>query len=94
MMGRMDKPRPVNRKRAFAKIILIVLLLAALAAALTLTVDQQALDALKHGLSVWTIIALVLIINLVSFVCFIVLFAAYRWVRCDLKPRRDDDLDL
>jgi uncharacterized BrkB/YihY/UPF0761 family membrane protein len=90
----MNRPATINRKRAFAKIIVIALLLAVTLAALAMTVDQDVLDTLKHSLSVWTIVALVLIINLVSFVCFVVFYAAYRWVRCDLKPRRDDDLDI
>jgi amino acid transporter len=85
---------PVNKKRACAKIALVaVLVLAALVALVTL-MDGQVMDEIKHTLSLWTIVALVVVINLVSFVCFIVLYAAYRWVRRDLKPPRDAELDL
>lgn len=85
---------PPNKKRACAKIALVAVLVLAAIAALILLLDGQALDQFKHTLSLWTIVALVIIINLVSFVCFVVLYAAYRWVRRDLKPQRDADLDI
>lgn len=97
MISRMNsnnRDQNINGKRACAKIALIALLIAALLAVLLMIVDKQVLDSLKHSLSLWTIVALVLIINLVSFVSFMVLYAAYRWVRRDLKPRRDDELDI
>lgn len=83
-----------NKKRACAKIALVAVLVLAAIAALVMLLDGQALDELKHTLSLWTIVALVLVINLVSFVCFVVLYAAYRWVRRDLKPPRDAELDI
>jgi uncharacterized BrkB/YihY/UPF0761 family membrane protein len=84
----------INGKRACVKIAVIAVLIAAVLAALIFVVNGQMLDELKHSMSLWTMIALVIIINLVSFVCFVVLYAAYKWVRRDLKPRRDDELDM
>ena len=84
----------INRKRACAKMAAVSVLVVAVLAALIWLVNDRMLDELKHTLSLWTIVALVLIINLVSFVCFVVLYAAYRWVRRDLKPRPDDGLDI
>ena len=92
--GRAGDKGCVNKKRACAKMAVVVLgivLVLAVAAAL---IDRPMLDEIKHTLSLRTIVALVIIINLVSGVCLLGLYAAYRWVRRDLKPRRDDDLDL
>jgi amino acid transporter len=83
-----------NKKRACVKIAVVAVAVIAALSALALLLDGQALDELKHTLSLWTIVALVVIINLVSFVCFVVLYAAYRWVRRDLKPPRDAELDI
>ena len=58
-------------------------------------VDDAALDHLKHNLSLWSIIALVIIINLVSFICFIVMINLYKWISRDFKSPKDDiDRDL
>lgn len=84
----------INKKRACMKMAVVAVAIIAALAALVLLLDGQALDELKHSLSLWTIVALVVVINLVSFVCFIVLYAAYRWVRRDLKPVRDAELDI
>lgn len=80
-----------NRFRAILKTIFVLAGVAAAVTALSCFVDGQALNVLKHSLSLWSIIALVVIINLVSFGCFVVLYAAWQWVRCDLKPRAADD---
>jgi len=85
----------LNPLRASLKIALIVAALLVLAGLLALTIDSQALDQLKLDLSLWSLIAVVLIINIVSFAIFITLFFAYQWVRCDLKnPRIEDERDL
>lgn len=79
--------------RACLKIALIVALALGAAVLLSRAVDGPALDELKHSLSIGAVIALVLIANLVSFACFLVLYGAYRWVRRDLAPRREDGFD-
>lgn len=84
----------INKKRACVKMALIALLAALALIILVIGFDRDVLDTLKHSLSLWTVLALVVIINLVSFVCLVALYAGYRWVRSDLKPRADDDLDL
>ena len=60
---------------------------------LSFLVTDEALAQLKHNLSLWSIIALVVIINLVSFLCFLFFFYAYRWIRRDLKTKKQDILD-
>lgn len=80
------------KKRALGKILISVLVAGVLIALLSHFISDQALDELKHSLSLWTIIALVVIINLAGFICFLVLFAVYQWIRCDLKPQKHDVL--
>lgn len=77
--------------RALLKIGLIAALAIGAITLLSHAMSDQVLDELKHNLSMGTIIALVILINAVSFVCFLVLMAAYRWVRRDFKP--EDGLD-
>ncbi|MCB1530845.1 MAG: hypothetical protein H6853_01690 [Rhodospirillales bacterium] len=85
------RPRP---GRACTKIF--VLLCAAVILFLTLAycIDKETVDTLKQSLSVGTIVALVVVINLISFIVFMVMYAAWQWVRCDLKaPRPENHLD-
>lgn len=81
--------RECNRRRALGKASVVLAAIAAAVAGLSQLITTDTIDVLKHSLSLWSIVALVVIINLVSFSCFIVLFFAYRWIRCDLKPPRD-----
>lgn len=85
---------PTNRKRAVLKIAFIITGLLILAAVLGLTLNDAVLDQLKFDLNLWSLIAIVLIINILSLVLFLVLFVAYQWVRTDLKsPRVEDERD-
>jgi hypothetical protein len=85
-------PYSRNPRRAALKMAVIAGVLLLFVGLLSLTVNQAALNQLKFDLSLWTVIALVLIINLLSAACFIILYIAYRWVRCDLKPPRSEDM--
>ena len=82
-----------HHRRAFFKIAILLFGAVLLIAGLGLLIDDHSLQQLKHNLSLGTIIILVIIINLVSFVCFMLMLAAYKWVRGDLKPHRQDILD-
>ncbi len=84
---------PVNMRRAAVKTAFILAIVISVLAGLIHAVSGQVIDELKHSLSMWTVIALVVIINLVSFACFMVLYMAYQWVRCDLKGPRDKDFE-
>lgn len=79
------------RNRIVFKLACIIITAILVTAGLILSIDDQALDNLKHRLSLWTLIALLLIINLVSFVSFLVMYLAWKWVCIDLKP---DDYDV
>jgi heme/copper-type cytochrome/quinol oxidase subunit 2 len=73
------------RRRIVCKLALILTTAAIVIAGLVWSIDDQALDNLKHRLSLWTLIALLLIINVVSFVSFLVMYMAWKWVRSDIK---------
>lgn len=73
------------RRRIAFKLAMIIVTAAFVIAGLVWSIDDQALDNLKHRLSLWTLIALLLIINVVSFVSFLVMYTAWKWVRNDLK---------
>lgn len=67
------------------KLMALIALTAAVVFALSQIIGEDDLDQLKHNLSLWSIIALVIIINLVSFVCFLIMMMAYKWIRADFK---------
>ena len=75
-----------RHKRACLKLAVVLGAITLAVAGLSQLITTEALDELKHNLSLWSVIALVVIINLVSVACFIVLNAAYQWIRRDLKP--------
>ena len=79
-------------RRIACKLALIILTAALVIAGLVWSIDDQALDNLKHRLSLWTLIALLLIINLVSFISFLVMYMAWKWVRIELKSDKGDAL--
>ncbi len=80
--------------RGFCKLMAVTALAIAVVTILAYFLDNAVLDTLKHSLSIGTIILLVVIINLVSFICFLILMAAYQWIRPDFKCKKpDDDLD-
>ena len=81
-----------NRKRACLKILFILGVAAAIVLALSFYVPDQALDELKYSLTLGSIVAIVIIINVISFVCFLIFSMAYHWVRQDLKPPRTEDV--
>lgn len=81
-----------NTRRACIKATILAVLALAAVALLAWAVDDHALDHLKFDLSLTTLVLLVLAINLASFASLAVLYAAYRWVRCDLKPPCVEDV--
>lgn len=91
IMAHGPNPTTTRPLRAGAKIAVIVAGLLLLAGLLAMTIDSDALDRLKYDLSLWSLIAAVLVINIVSFALLMVLFFAYQWVRCDLKTPRIED---
>jgi thiosulfate reductase cytochrome b subunit len=88
-----DNNKCPNTTRGCCKIAVVFILAALLLTGLLYLVDAQAVDELKHTLSVWTIVALVIIINLVSFLCFIILHFAWKWAQSDFKASNKNDID-
>ncbi len=92
-MDKRGETQAVNRKRAALKALIVLAAVAFIIFVLSHFITSQELNALKHDLSLWTVITLVIIINLVSFGCFVAMFVAWQWIRCDFKSPRDDGLD-
>lgn len=83
-----------NKKRACAKLLLVSGCVLAALALLIYILGGPAVGELKNNFSVWTIVTLVIVINLVSFLCFIVLYTAWKWIRQDLETGKSrDELD-
>ena len=79
---------------AWAKNPIVVLAVAfCLITTLTRFLREQHIDALRNDMSLSALVVTIVIVNLVSFVCFIAMFAAWQWIRCDFNPPRDDELD-
>ena len=78
-----------SKGRGCLKILLLLAICTVIVAVLSQYIDEQSLDVLKHNLSVRTIITLVIVINLVSFMCFTVMYFAYRWISKDFKQKPD-----
>lgn len=87
-----------NSKRALCKVLLIAIIAALIVAGLSQLVTDQALDELKYSLNLGTIVILVIVINIVSFTCFLIFYTLYQWVKKDLKEKpevdEDDPLDV
>ena len=83
----------VNKKKACLKLLAIAAVTVVLIFLFGSFIDEETISGIKDNFSLWTIIALVIVINLVSFLCFIAMFAAYKWVQADLKPQDERDLD-
>lgn len=78
--------------RAFCKACCVAAVIALVFAGLSFSINDSALDQIKFDLSLWSLIALVLIINFASLLAFGALYLAYRWMRTDLKPPRVEDI--
>ena len=81
-----------NRRKALAKLVLLVVGFLIMTSALIFLIDDSAFNQIKFELSLGTMILLVVAINLVCFACFILMYVAYQWIRCDLKAPRSEDI--
>jgi cation transporter-like permease len=95
-LSQFDEPRrpPLpspNRRRAYRKMAAVAALLIAILVALIIFANQQTVNGLRHHLTLWLIIAIVMIANISSFLILAAMLAAYKWIKRDLDP--DDTLD-
>jgi hypothetical protein len=77
---------------ALAKVVVIVAAIALAGYFLAEKLDDPAISRLKFNLSLASLIGIVVVINLASLSCIALLYAAYRWVRRDLKAPRSEDI--
>ncbi len=81
-----------NIRRAMMKIAVIAVFLMIVVALAAIPLNDPALDRLKFNLNLGTLIGLVVLVNVISLLTMALLYAAYKWVRNDLKaPRSEDD---
>lgn len=81
--------------RAFLKIAVLLIFGLAFCAAFVVSLDDTMLSTIKHSLSMWSVLVLVVAINMVSAAVLLTLYMAWCWVRCDLKNESEsgDDSD-
>ena len=75
--------------RAYGKLIVVAALFGVILGALIIFVNRETVNGLRHHLTLWLIVALVAIVNITSFLLFLVFRLIYRWVMLDIRP--DDD---
>jgi hypothetical protein len=76
--------------RAYCKVVGVsVFLGVALGTALTL-LNRDHVNDLRHHLTVWLVLAIVVGINATAFVLFTIGWFIYRWIRRDLKREGDE----
>lgn len=85
-------PYRKNPVRAALKMAVIGLVLVLVVVGLITLIDDSFLDQFKFNLNLGALIGLVVVVNLISLLCFVGLYSAYQWVRCDLKAPRSEDL--
>jgi uncharacterized BrkB/YihY/UPF0761 family membrane protein len=82
-------PSP-HRGRAYWKIVGVALVLGLLLALLVTFVSHQSVNDLRHHLTLWLVVGIVAIINIVSFLMFTLFWMIYRWIKQDLDPEDED----
>ena len=83
-------PARPNPKRAYTKIAVVAATLGVLLGALITFVDRESFQDLRHHLTLWLVLAIVVIVNLTSFLLFTLFWAIYRWIKNDLEPPQED----
>ena len=72
--------------------VLVGGLMAIIVALLLIFVRRRAVDGLVNHLSVGLLVALIVLVNLISCLVIMIMFAAWRWIKRDLSPQEDDQV--
>ena len=88
-MSELERTAP-HPKRAYAKIAAVAAILGTILGALITFVDRESFNDLRHHLTLTLVLAIVVIINLTSFLLFGLFWIIYRWIKRDLEPERED----
>jgi len=72
------------------KIAAVGIVLGTVLGALIGFVNEETLDGLRHHLTLSLIIAIVVIINVTSFLLFMLFWAIYQWIRRDFDPAAEE----
>lgn len=76
--------------RATCKIALVAALLGVLLGIVITYVSREAVNELRRHLTLWLILVIAAVINIVSFALFSAFWAIYRWIKRDLDAEADD----
>lgn len=79
-----------NPRRAYAKIATMAAVLGIVLGGLITFVDREAFSDLRHHLTLWLVLAIVVIVNITSLLLFALFWAIYRWIKRDLEPAGED----
>jgi uncharacterized membrane protein YozB (DUF420 family) len=79
-----------NPRRAAAKFALVVAIVAGVVVLLLMFVRRRAVDGLVNHLTLGLLVALIVLVNLISCLVIMIMFAAWRWIKRDLRPLEDD----
>jgi hypothetical protein len=80
-------------RRALPKIAVLLMVGLGLCAAFVFSLDDAMLASIKQSLSMWSVLVLVVAINMVSAAVLLALYMAWCWVRCDLKKESEPGTD-
>ena len=79
-----------NPKRAYIKMACVAAVLGVALGALITFVDRETFHDLRHHLTLLLIIAIVVIVNITSFLLFVLFWGVYRWIKRDFDPDAED----
>ncbi len=84
-------PSPLpHRARAYCKMAGVVALVGLIFAALVIFISESTVIDLRHHLTLWLIIAIVVVTNITSMLVFALALGVYKWIKRDLNPTADD----
>ena len=88
-MSELHRSTPQPR-RAYAKIAAVAAVFGIILGALITFIDRESFIDLRHHLTLALVLAIVVIVNLTSFLLFGLFWMIYRWIKRDLEPERED----
>ncbi len=89
-MKRTAPQPPVSKStRAYFKIAAVAGVLGVTLGTVVTFVSREAVNDLRHHLTLGLVLAMAAVINVVSFALFSAFWAVYRWIKRDLEPPDD-----
>jgi hypothetical protein len=76
--------------RAYCKIAAVAAALGILLGVVITFLSREMLNDLRHHLTLWLVLAMAAVINILAFALFGIFWAIYRWIKRDLEPPEDE----